>query len=220
MRGGKKYFKEIKKVIENADIILEVIDARDPLGTRNKAVESQVLGMPGDKKLILVMNKIDLVPLENVHAWQNYLRREFPCVLFKANLQHQQQNLSSNALFKRSVTERPDLAEELTSSAKAVGPDHLVQLIKQYSRIEGSTRAVTVGLIGYPNVGKSSVINSLKRSKACGVSPIPGYTKNIQEVKLDRQVKLIDCPGVIFADGGVTGLVLQNTLKVKDEDLI
>jgi nuclear GTP-binding protein len=57
---------------------------------------------------------------------------------------------------------------------------------------------VTVGLIGYPNVGKSSVINSLKRTKACDVSSIPGCTKNLQEVKLDSQVKLLDCPGVIF----------------------
>jgi nuclear GTP-binding protein len=74
----------------------------------------------------------------------------------------------------------------------------LIQLFKQLSRVDGSTRAVTVGLIGYPNVGKSSVINSLKRSKTCEVSAIPGSTKNLKEVKLDSQVKLIDCPGVIF----------------------
>ncbi len=55
----------------------------------------------------------------------------------------------------------------MINSSKAVGADHLIQLIKQLSRVEGSTRAVTVGLIGYPNVGKSSVINSLKRSKTC-----------------------------------------------------
>jgi nuclear GTP-binding protein len=55
-----------------------------------------------------------------------------------------------------------------------------------------------VGLIGYPNVGKSSVINSLKRTKACEVSSIPGCTKSLQEVKLDSQVKLLDAPGVIF----------------------
>ena len=41
---------------------------------------------------------------------------------------------------------------------------------------------VTVGVIGYPNVGKSSIINSLKRSRAAGVSSIPGFTKNIQEI--------------------------------------
>jgi nuclear GTP-binding protein len=90
------------------------------------------------------------------------------------------------------------MADTLIHSSKAIGPDHLVQLIKQLSRVEGSQRSVTVGLIGYPNVGKSSVINSLKRSKTCEVSSIPGCTKNLKEVKLDSQVKLVDCPGIIF----------------------
>lgn len=133
-----------------------------------------------DKKIVLVLNKIDLVPMENAHAWQNYLRREYPVVLFKANLQHQNNNLASNAVFKKSVANSTNAADSMIQSSKAVGPDHLVQLIKQLSRYEGSTRAVTVGLIGYPNVGKSSVINSLKRSKTCEVSSIPGCTKNLK----------------------------------------
>lgn len=88
-------------------------------------------------------------------------------VLFKANLQNQNSHLSSSVVFKKSIANHTDAAEEMIQSSKAIGPDHLIQLIKQLSRVEGSTRAVTVGLIGYPNVGKSSVINSLKRSKTC-----------------------------------------------------
>ena len=95
----------------------------------------------------------------------------------------------------------------------------MIQLIKQISRVEGSVRAVTVGLIGYPNVGKSSVINSLKRSKTCEVSSIPGSTKNLKEVKLDSQVKMLDCPGVIFEKELTRNqLILQNTVK-GDTDL-
>ena len=76
-----------------------------------------------------------------------------------------------------------------------------------------------MGLIGYPNVGKSSVINSLKRSKTCEVSSTPGSTKNLQEVKLDSQVKLLDCPGVIFERELTRNqLILQNTLR-GDTDL-
>ena len=59
------------------------------------------------------------------------------------------------------------MADTVIQSSRAVGADHLIQLIKQLSKVEGSRRAVTVGVIGYPNVGKSSVINSLKRSKTC-----------------------------------------------------
>jgi|JI61114C2RNA_FD_contig_31_2916216_length_1069_multi_3_in_0_out_0_1 nuclear GTP-binding protein len=173
--------------------------------------------MAGDKKIILLLNKIDLVPVENAHQWQNYLRREYPTVLFKANLQNQQTHLSSNVLFKKSLMENSQVAEEMIKSSKSVGPDHLVQLIKQLSKVEGTNRAVTVGLIGYPNVGKSSVINSLKRTKACQVSSVAGSTKCLQEVKLDKQVKLLDCPGVIFEMQDKTNLILRNTLKLDDD---
>lgn len=54
-----------------------------------------------------------------------------------------------------------------------------MELIKNYSKTDGVKGAVTVGVIGYPNVGKSSVINSLKRSRACGVSSTPGFTKSL-----------------------------------------
>lgn len=65
----------------------------------------------------------------------------------------------------------------MLSSNKAVGAENLLSLIKNYSKSEGVNQSVTVGVVGYPNVGKSSIINSLKRSKACGVSSLPGYTK-------------------------------------------
>ena len=142
--------------------------------------------MGGDKKIILVLNKIDLIPIENAHAWQNHLRREYPVVLFKANLQNQSSNLSQFALFKKSIASSSEMAETMIHTTKAIGPDHLIQLIKQLSKIEGTNRAVTVGLIGYPNVGKSSVNNSLKRAKTCEVSSTPGSTKNLKEIKLDR----------------------------------
>jgi nuclear GTP-binding protein len=76
-----------------------------------------------------------------------------------------------------------------------------------------------VGIIGYPNVGKSSLINSLKRSKAAAVSSIPGFTKTLQEVQLDKKIKLIDCPGVIFSEDSKNAHLLRNCVsaeKVED----
>ena len=169
----------MKKIIENCDIILEVLDARDPMSCRCKYIERKILSLP-DKKIILILNKIDLVPMENAYAWHSHLRREFPVVMFKSNLQSQGNHLSSFNLYKKSIAESTDMADTLIQSSKAIGAEHLIQLIKQLSKIEGSNRAVTVGLIGYPNVGKSSVINSLKRNKACEVSSIPGCTKALQ----------------------------------------
>eukprot|EP00825_Cyclidium_porcatum_P051564 TRINITY_DN9532_c0_g1_i3.p2 TRINITY_DN9532_c0_g1~~TRINITY_DN9532_c0_g1_i3.p2 ORF type:complete len:145 (-),score=28.10 TRINITY_DN9532_c0_g1_i3:194-628(-) len=128
------------------------------------------------------------------------MRREYATVLFKANTQQQSGHLSQNTLFKKSLKQREQIAEDMLSSNKAVGAENLLQLIKNYSKQDGVKQSVTVGVIGYPNVGKSSVINSLKRSKACGVSSQPGFTKHLQEIQIDNQVKVLDCPGVIFDD--------------------
>lgn len=85
VRGGKKYFRELKKVLEASDIILEILDARDPESCRCKKLEADILSMKGDKKIILVINKIDLIPHGNAEAWLTYMRREYATVLFKAN---------------------------------------------------------------------------------------------------------------------------------------
>jgi nuclear GTP-binding protein len=59
----KVYMKELKEVIEESDVILQVLDARDPLSCRSKELESQILSHRDGKKIILVLNKIDLVPM-------------------------------------------------------------------------------------------------------------------------------------------------------------
>ena len=96
------------------------------------------------------------------------------------------------------MTNRESLAKDLVSSSKAVGCEKLLELIKNYSKSNGVTTSVTVGVIGYPNVGKSSLINSMKRSKSCTVSSVSGTTKCLQEVAIDSKVKILDCPGIIF----------------------
>ena len=83
----KAYYRELRKVMDEADILLEVLDVRDPLGCRARAVERQFLATQQKKRLVLVLNKIDLVPSEAVRRWMNYLRREFPVVAFKASTQ-------------------------------------------------------------------------------------------------------------------------------------
>lgn len=85
-----------------ADVILEVLDARDPLGCRCREVEQKILAKDPNKKIILIVNKIgefgcldkfelntiaDLVPKENVEAWLKYLRNEFPTIAFKCSTQ-------------------------------------------------------------------------------------------------------------------------------------
>lgn len=85
-QSRRAYIKELKKVIEAADVVIQVLDSRDPEGCRNNELEQNVLKQ--NKKMLLIVNKIDLVPPQNARAWQKYLRREFPCILFKANTQN------------------------------------------------------------------------------------------------------------------------------------
>ena len=77
--------------------------------------------------------------------------------------------------------------------------------------------AITVGVVGYPNVGKSSVINSLRRAKAAPVSSQPGFTKVIQEIEIESQIKILDSPGIVFASSEKNDakMVLRNVIKLE-----
>ena len=76
---------------------------------------------------------------------------------------------------------------------------------------------VSVGFVGYPNVGKSSVINALRTKKVCNVAPLPGQTRVWQYVTLTRRVFLIDCPGVVHAGSADTdtGAVLKGVVRIE-----
>jgi nuclear GTP-binding protein len=214
----KSFNRLIKKIFETADILLEVLDARDPQGCRALQLEKEFISKYPQKKLILILNKIDLVPLEVVNKWKRVLSNEYPTIPFKANLQQQRSNLSSTKVFSKSFETRKDLVNEITQSTKAVGTDKLLELLKNYSRYEGTNvkSAITVGVIGMPNVGKSSLINSLLRRKAAGVSSVPGHTRVLKEVELDSKVTIIDCPGVITGNEDETTLLLRNVIKTED----
>jgi nuclear GTP-binding protein len=92
--------------------------------------------------------------------------------------------------------------------------------LKNYCRKDSSDKknkhAIIVGVIGFPNVGKSSLINSLKRSRVAATGNTPGFTKSIQEVVLDRDIVLLDCPGVIQSTENSESLILRNAIKVED----
>ena len=83
----RAYYKEFVKVVEISDVIIQVIDARDPLACRSPEVERFVRRTNPEKRVVLLLNKIDLVPKENVEAWLKYFREELPTVAFKCSTQ-------------------------------------------------------------------------------------------------------------------------------------
>jgi len=80
------FFEGFRDSIDQSDVVLEVLDARDPLGTRSLSIEKQILSLDQNKKIILVLNKIDLVPKENVSMWMEYLKNFYPTILFKSSI--------------------------------------------------------------------------------------------------------------------------------------
>ncbi|KAF9650422.1 P-loop containing nucleoside triphosphate hydrolase protein [Thelephora ganbajun] len=199
-QARRHYVRMLRRVIDESDIILLVMDARDPEGCRSRLVEEEVRRRESEgKKLVFVLNKVDLVPKGNAQAWLRYLRHSTPTLPFRSASSHQRTNLSS-------------------TTAPA-----LVRLLKAYK--PSSSQSVTVGVVGYPNVGKSSLINSLKRAKVCSVAAQPGHTKGLQTIQLERGIKIVDSPGVVFDDddfdyGGKSKkkdtVLLRNAIKVED----
>jgi len=209
-KSAKAYYKEFRKVVEAADVILEVLDARDPMGSRCREVEEAVMsGGTAGKRLVMVLNKADLVPRDNLLAWIKYLRNEYPTIPFKASTQQTTRLGQAKINIKH-------IDQQITTS-KCVGADTLLALLGNYCRNKDIKTSIRVGVVGMPNVGKSSLINSLKRSRACNVGATPGVTKSMQEVQLDKKVKLLDCPGLVMAGGNRTdaSVALRNAIKVE-----
>ncbi|GER55105.1 GTP-binding family protein, partial [Striga asiatica] len=213
----RTFFKELVKVIENSDVILEVLDARDPLGTRCVDMEKMVMKSGAEKRLVLLLNKIDLVPREAAEKWLKYLREELPAVAFKCSTQEQKSNLGWKSGRKAGKTGK---ANNILQTSDCLGAETLIKLLKNYSRSHEIKKSITVGVIGLPNVGKSSLINSLKRSHVVNVGATPGLTRSMQEVQLDKNVKLLDCPGVVMLKSteNDSSVALRNCKRIEKLD--
>ncbi|NXC98080.1 GNL3 protein, partial [Certhia familiaris] len=197
-KNSKKSFcRELTKVLEASDVVLEVLDARDPMGCRCPQLEQAVTCSGENKKLILVLNKIDLVPKDNVEKWLKYLKKEFPTVAFKSATMMKDKTMEQ-------VTKR-HARVDFSETSQYFGSKCLLKLLQEYGKTQD--KAIQVGVVGFPNVGKSSIINSLKGKRACNVGLARGVTKLMQTVHLDKQTKMLDSPGII-ADPSNSALAL------------
>ncbi|NXB67452.1 GNL3 protein, partial [Struthidea cinerea] len=209
-KNSKKSFcRELMKVLEASDVVLEVLDARDPMGCRCPQLEQAVTCSGGNKKLLLVLNKIDLVPKDNLEKWLNYLKKEFPTVAFKSATMMKDKTMEQ--VTKRRA--RVDFSE----TSQYFGSKCLLKLLQEYSKTQD--KAIQVGVVGFPNVGKSSIINSLKGKRACNVGLARGVTKSMQIVHLDKQTKMLDSPSIIAdPSNSALALALRSIIDTEGSD--
>ncbi|XP_043978298.1 guanine nucleotide-binding protein-like 3 [Gambusia affinis] len=202
---------ELNKVIDASDVVIEVLDARDPLGCRCPQLEKAVL-LGGKRKLLFVLTKIDLVPKENVEKWIECLQREFPVVAFKASTQMREKTVKAKR--KRVLPSNEVL--DRSKGAACFGNECLAELLTAYAAKMQSEVALKVGVVGFPNVGKSSLINNLKGMMACHVGIAKGTTKTVQEVHMSKTVKLIDSPGVVASPSNPAASMALRSLQVEE----
>jgi nuclear GTP-binding protein len=183
---------ELHKVLDSSDVVVEVLDARDPLGTRAWHVEKHLKKNAPHKHVILLLNKADLVPSWALKRWLAILSKEYPVIAFHASI------------------------------TKPFGKGSLIQVLRQFQHLHSDKQQISVGFIGYPNVGKSSVINTLRRKKVCPAAPVPGHTKVWQYITLFKKIFLVDCPGVVYASADTeSDIVLKGVVRVESlEDAV
>lgn len=186
---SKRIWNELYKVLDSSDVVMMVLDARDPQGTRCKQIEEFLRKEKPHKHLVFILNKVDLVPTWVTQRWVAILSSEYPTVAFHASLTH------------------------------PFGKGAIINLLRQFSKLHADKKQISVGFVGYPNVGKSSIINCLRSKKVCKVAPIAGETKVWQYITLMQRIYLIDCPGVVYATGAAetdTEKVLKGVVRIEN----
>ncbi len=190
----KKTRESIEKNLSLVDVVLELIDARIPYSSQNPIID----GIVGSKPRVIILNKSDLADSAANKIWQEYYKSKgIPSILF-------------DSLSGKGVDKLLNLASEVTMEKRLA-----------YEKRGVINRPIRAMIIGIPNVGKSTLINTLSGRKGAKTGNRPGVTRTNQWIKIRGSLELLDTPGILWPkfEEEIVGLNLAFTGAIKDEIL-
>lgn len=191
MTKAKRMVKENLKLV---DIVLELLDARLPLSSRNPMINDIL----GEKPRIIILNKYDLANPQMNKAWEKYFK-----------------NTGVPVALVNSIT--GDGVSRISTLAKSLMAEKMAAKAKKGMR----PRAIRAMIVGIPNVGKSSLINKLAGRSKTKTEDRPGVTRGQQWIRINNDFELLDTPGILwpkFEDQNV-GFKLAVTGSIKEDIL-
>ncbi len=189
MAKTKRMMRENIKLV---DVVIELVDARVPLSSKNPDIDD----IARNKPRIIIINKADLADPNYTKLWEDYYKdKNFHVTLL-------------NSKSRKEVTNTKKLILEVCK-----------EKIERNRRKGMINRPIRAMIVGVPNVGKSTYINGIARRASAKTGNKPGVTKGKQWIKIDKDIELLDTPGILwpkFEDQSV-GLKLAIIGSIKDE---
>lgn len=185
--------REISENLKIIDVVIELLDSRIPLSSRNPDIKE----ITKNKRKIILLNKSDLADENITKKWQDKLSKEAPCLLTDSN---------SGKGIEKVNKKINELMEEEKNRQIARG------------RIN---KTIRIMILGIPNVGKSSFINRISKRKSLEVANRPGVTRKNQWIRIGNNQELLDTPGVLWPkfESKEVSLNLAFTGTIKDDIL-
>ena len=185
--------REIQEDLKLIDVVIELLDARIPIASRNPDFDSIIR----NKKRIIILNKSDLSNETENQRWLDYFKSKgIPALAVDSNS-------------GKGVNKVPKEIEKIMQDD--------IQKMQEKGIVR---KTIRVMILGIPNVGKSSFINRISKKTTMEVANRPGVTRQKQWIRIDSQIELLDTPGVLWPKfDEETGLKLAYTGSIKDDIL-
>ena len=186
--------REISEKLSLIDVVFEVIDARIPMSSKNKDIDTLIK----DKPKVLIMTKMDLCDITKTNKWKSYYENNGYQVIMVDLIN----NKNINEIFNK------------------INP--IINALNEKRKSKGlKERKIRALVLGIPNVGKSTLINRLVGKKATNVGNRPGVTKNLQWIRVNDKLELLDTPGILWPrlDNNEVAHNLASMTAIKEEVL-